>query len=90
MQNLTKCVESANVMVEQFVVNPLASAEIALTEAERELGVVICDIGGGTTDLAVFIEGNVWHTAVLAVGGQYITSDIAQGMRLPHDVARWH
>lgn len=87
MQNLTKCVESAGVMVEQFVVNPLASAEIALTDAERELGVVTCDIGGGTTDLAVFIEGNVWHTAVLAAGGQYITSDIAQGLRLPHDVA---
>jgi len=87
IHNLTKCVESAGVMVEQFVVTPLATAEVALTDAERDLGVVSCDIGGGTTDLAIFIEGNVWHTAVLAVGGQYITNDIAQGLRLPHDVA---
>jgi cell division protein FtsA len=51
------------------------------------MGAVICDVGGGTTDLAVYVDGDVWHTAVLAVGGNHITSDIAQGMRLPMSLA---
>ncbi len=54
-----------------------------LTETEREMGVVVCDIGGGTTDMAIYIGGDVWHTNVLAVGGDHITSDIAHGLRLP-------
>ena len=87
VQNLTKCVESAGVQVEQYILNPLASAEVALTETEREMGCIICDIGGGTTDLAIYIEGNVWHTMVLSVGGNHITADIAHGLRLPADVA---
>ncbi len=87
VQNLTKCVESAGVQVESYVLNPLASAEIALTDTEREMGVVVCDIGGGTTDLAIYIEGNVWHTMVLSVGGNHITSDVAHGLRLPADMA---
>ncbi|MEK7440508.1 MAG: cell division protein FtsA [Chloroflexota bacterium] len=87
VQNLTKCVESAGVQVEAYVLNPLASAEVVLTDTEREMGCVVCDIGGGTTDLAIYIEGNVWHTTVLSVGGNHITSDIAHGLRLPADVA---
>ncbi len=87
VQNLTKCVESAGVQVESYVLNPLASAEVALTDTEREMGCVVCDIGGGTTDLAIYIEGNVWHTMVLSVGGNHITSDIAHGLRLPADLA---
>ncbi|HLF00799.1 MAG TPA: cell division protein FtsA [Anaerolineales bacterium] len=87
VQNLTKCVESAGVQVESYVLNPLASAEIALTDTEREMGCIVCDIGGGTTDLAIYIEGNVWHTMVLSVGGNHLTSDIAHGLRLPADVA---
>ena len=87
VENLTQCVESDGVLVEGFVLNPLASAEVVLTETEKEMGVVVCDIGGGTTDLALYIEGNVWHTMVLAVGGNHITSDIAHGLRLPADVA---
>ena len=83
VKNLTQCIEAAGVMVEQFVLNPLASSEAALTDTERDLGVVACDVGGGTTDVAIFIEGNVWHTAVLPVGGNHITSDVAHGMRLP-------
>lgn len=51
------------------------------------MGVVVCDIGGGTTDLAIYIDGNVWHTMVLSVGGNHLTSDIAHGLRLPADVA---
>lgn len=87
IQNLTKCVEAAGVQVEGFVLNPLASAEVTLTDTEKEMGVVVCDIGGGTTDLAIYIDGQVWHTLVLAVGGNHITADIAHGLRLPADVA---
>ncbi len=87
VQNLTKCVEAAGVQVEAYVLNPLASAEVTLTDTEKEMGVVVVDIGGGTTDLAIYIDGNVWHTTVLAVGGNHLTSDIAHGLRLPADLA---
>jgi cell division protein FtsA len=87
VQNLTKCVESAGVTVEAYVLNPLASAEVVLTDTEKEMGVVVCDIGGGTTDLAIYLDGNVWHTMVLSVGGNHLTSDIAHGLRLPADMA---
>ena len=81
--NLRKCVEAAGVKSQQFVLNPLASAEVVLTDQEREMGVAVCDIGGGTTDLAIYVEGDVWHTMVLAVGGNHITQDVAHGLRLP-------
>jgi cell division protein FtsA len=83
VENLRQCVGAAGVEVSQFVLNPLASAEVVLTETEREMGVVVCDMGGGTTDMAIYIGGDVWHTNVLAVGGDHITSDIAHGLRLP-------
>ncbi len=83
VENLRNCVMQAGAEVNQFVLNPLASAEVVLTETEREMGVIVCDIGGGTTDVAIFIEGDVWHTTVLGVGGDHITSDIAHGLRLP-------
>ncbi len=83
VENLRQCVQSAGVTVSQFVLNPLASAEVVLSETERQMGVVVCDIGGGTTDMAIYIDGDVWHTMVLAVGGNHITSDIAHGLRLP-------
>ncbi|MRR31862.1 cell division protein FtsA, partial [bacterium] len=82
VENLRQCVQAAGVEVSQFVLNPLASAEVVLSETERQMGVVICDIGGGTTDLAIYIDGDIWHTMVLAVGGNHITSDIAHGLRL--------
>ncbi len=82
-ENLRQCVGFSGVEVSQFVLNPLASAEVALTETERQMGVLVCDIGGGTTDLALYCDGDVWYTAVLAVGGNHITSDIAQGLHLP-------
>ena len=69
------------------MLNPLASAEVVLTDTEKEMGVVVCDIGGGTTDLAIYMDGNVWHTMVLSVGGNHLTSDIAHGLRLPADMA---
>lgn len=83
VENLRQCVGTSGVEASQFVLNPLASAEVVLTETERQMGVVVCDIGGGTTDMAIYIDGDVWHTSVLAVGGNHITSDIAHGLRLP-------
>jgi cell division protein FtsA len=83
VENLRKCVSDAGVDVSEFVLNPLASAEVVLTDAERQMGVAVCDIGGGTTDLALYVDGDVWHTMVLAVGGNHITQDIAHGLRLP-------
>jgi cell division protein FtsA len=83
VENLRQCVAAAGVDASQFVLNPLASAEVVLTETERQMGVVVCDVGGGTTDMAIYIDGDVWHTAVLAIGGNHITSDIAHGLRLP-------
>ncbi|MCK4726510.1 MAG: cell division protein FtsA, partial [Anaerolineales bacterium] len=83
VENLRQCVGASGVEVSQFVLNPLASAEVVLTETERQMGVVVCDIGGGTTDMAIYIDGDVWHTSVLGVGGNHITSDIAHGLRLP-------
>jgi len=83
VDNLRQCVGAAGVEIQQFVLNPLASAEVVLTEQERQLGVAVCDIGGGTTDLAIYVNGDVWHTMVLAVGGNHVTQDIAHGLRLP-------
>jgi cell division protein FtsA len=86
VENLRQCVAASGVDVSQFVLNPLASAEVVLTETERQMGVVVCDMGGGTTDMAICIDGDVWHTAVLAVGGNHVTSDIAHGR---HGIDRW-
>ncbi|HET8943445.1 MAG TPA: cell division protein FtsA [Dehalococcoidia bacterium] len=83
VDNLRQCVGAAGVEIDQFVLNPLASAEVVLTEQEREMGAAVCDIGGGTTDLAIYVDGDVWHTMVLAVGGNHLTQDIAHGLRLP-------
>lgn len=87
VQNLRKCVEDAGVFVDRFILNPLASGDVILTADEREAGVMVVDIGGGTTDLAMFIDGAVWHTAVIAVGGQHITNDTAAGLHLSSDLA---
>jgi cell division protein FtsA len=83
VDNLRQCVGAAGVEVQQFVLNPLASGETVLTGQERQMGVAVCDIGGGTTDLAIYVDGDVWHTMVLAVGGNHVTQDIAHGLRLP-------
>ena len=83
VENLRQCVGISGVDVSQFVLNPLASAEVVLNETERQMGCVVVDMGGGTTDMAIFIDGDVWYTAVVGVGGNHITSDIAHGLRLP-------
>jgi cell division protein FtsA len=87
LQNLIKCVESLGVSVDELALDPLASGRAVLTESEQEMGVVLADIGGGTTDIAIFIEGTVWHTVVLEVGGNHLTNDLAIGLRLPFESA---
>lgn len=87
LRNMEKAFETAGVQIDGYVLSPLASGETVLTETEREMGVVVCDIGGGTCNLAVYIEGAVWHTAVIPVGGDHISSDIAQGLHLPPETA---
>ena len=82
-QNLIKCCERAGVTPAEMVFEPLASAEAALFPEERELGVALIDIGGGTTDIVIFHGGAVMHTAVLPIGGNHLTSDIAAGIRTP-------
>lgn len=81
--NLEQAVNDAHVDVDRFILNPLASGDAVLTRDEREMGVVVIDIGGGTTDLAIFIEGTVWHTAVVPVGGDHVTNDITFGLQIP-------
>lgn len=87
IHNLMKCVEGCNVGVDGLVLDPIASGEAVLSENEKEMGVVLADIGGGTTDVAIFIEGSVWHTTVLPVGGNHFTNDVAVGMRVPFEAA---
>ncbi len=87
INNLVKCVQNAQLNVDALVLEPLASSESVLTSMERQMGVILADIGGGTTDIAIFIEGSIWHTTVLETGGQQITNDIAVGLHAPFDVA---
>ncbi len=87
IHNLLKCVENCNVGVDGLVLNPIASGTAVLTDNEKDMGVVLADIGGGTTDIAIFIEGSVWHTTVLSVGGNHITNDVAVGLRVPAEAA---
>src|SRR5438067_1566431 len=87
IQNLTKCVENVGVQVDGLILEPLASAEAVLDEEEKQQGVVLADIGGGTTDVALYIEGSVYHTAVLPVGGNHVTRDIVVGLRASYQAA---
>jgi len=82
-QNIVKSVNRAGLEVLEIVLQPLASSEAVLSPEERELGVAMVDIGGGTTDLAIFVEGSIRHTAVIGVGGNHLTNDIAIGLRTP-------
>jgi cell division protein FtsA len=85
--NLEQSVEAAGVHVDRFILNPLASGDAVLTPEEKEMGAVIIDIGGGTTDLAIFIEGTVWHTSVIPVGGDLITNDLTHWMHMSFEDA---
>jgi cell division protein FtsA len=81
VQNVVKAVHSAGFNVDDVVTQSLASAEAVLNDNEMDLGVAVADIGGGTTDVAVFTDGSVLHTAVLPVGGNHVTNDLAIGLR---------
>ncbi len=83
VQNIVKSVTRVGLDVNDIVLEQLASSEAILSEDEKDLGVALMDIGGGTTDIAVFSEGSIKHTAVLPAGGNYLTSDIATGLRTP-------
>ena len=86
-QNIIKCANKAGLEVQDIVLQQLASSEATLTPEEKELGCILVDVGGGTTDVAVFVEGSIYHTSVLAVGGDMLTNDIAIGLRTPHPEA---
>lgn len=87
IKNLVKCFEQARIGIQELVLSPLAAAKAVLSKRQRELGVVVLDIGGGTTSLAVYEENELLHTAVLPIGGSHITNDIAIGLRTSIDVA---
>jgi len=83
IQNIIKSVNRVGLDVNDIILEPLASSEAILSQDEKELGVALIDIGGGTTDIAVFADGSINHTAVLPLGGSYVTSDISVGLRTP-------
>ena len=87
VQNLIKCVRSIGIDIDDLILEPLASSEAILSEDEKQVGVILADIGGGTTDIAVFKESSIWHTAILPVAGYQLTRDVAIGLGLPFDVA---
>ncbi len=87
VQNLAKCIRGIGIDIEDLILEPLASSEAVLTEDAKQVGVILADIGGGTTDVAVFKDGSIWHTAILPVAGYQLTRDIAIGLGLPFDVA---
>jgi cell division protein FtsA len=87
LNNLFKAVQRIGLEVDELVLEQLASSEAVLSEAEKRLGVMLVDIGSGTTSIAIYIDGTIWHTAVLPIGGDHITNDIAIVLRTPVDTA---
>ncbi len=87
VQNLARCVKGVGVSIDDLVLEPLASAEAILTEEEKHAGVIMADVGGGTTDVAVFKDGSIWHTAIISVAGYQFTRDVSIGLGLPFNIA---
>jgi cell division protein FtsA len=87
IQNLLGAVEDSGVRISQVVLEPLASSEACLLDADREMGVALLDIGGGTTDVAAFSRGTLTHTAVIPLGGESFTNDVAYGLKVPFETA---
>lgn len=83
VHNLVKCVQANGIDIADLVVQPVASGLAALSDEERELGVVVMDVGGGTTDVAIFLEGRPWHVLSVPVAGHHLTQDVAMGLRMP-------
>lgn len=86
-QNIYKCIQKVGLTVDEIVLEPLASSYAVLSPEEQNLGVILIDLGGGTTDLAIFYEGGLRYTSVLGIGGQNVTNDIAIGLRTPVEQA---
>jgi len=86
-QNIIKCCDRCDLAVDDLVLQPLASAEAVLHDDEKELGVALIDIGGGTTDISIFLKGSIVHTSVLPLGGNNVTNDISYGLHTPFDDA---
>ena len=82
-QNIVRCTHRSGLRVQDLVLQQIAAAEAVLSPDEKELGVALVDVGGGTTDVAVFVEGAIRHTAVISVGGDQLTNDVAVGLRTP-------
>jgi len=82
-QNIIKCIERCNLEVSDLILQPLASSVAVLSDDEKELGICLVDIGGGTTDIAVFTDGAIRHTAVIPIAGDQVTNDIAVALRTP-------
>ena len=87
VQNLTKCIQKAGIEIDELVLAPLATAEAVLTDEDRELGVCLVDIGGDTTDVAIFQDGSIVHAATIPMGGKSVTSDLGIVLRVTPDVA---
>src|SRR6185436_8700925 len=79
-QNIVRCIQRANLHVSDMVLEPLASSYAVLEEEEKEVGVALLDVGGGTTDMAVFEDRTIRHTAVIPVAGNQVTNDIRKGL----------
>ncbi len=86
-QNLTKCANRAGIAVNELVLEPLASSHAVLSEDEKELGVALVDIGGGTADICIFVGGALVYTVFISIGGNHLTNDIAVGLRTPQNEA---
>ena len=84
IQNLVKCVEQAGIIAENITLQPIASSKSVLTPEEKELGVVLIDVGGGTTDIAVWRDGSLVHSEIIPVGGNHFTNDLAVALKIPH------
>ena len=82
-QNIVKCVRRCGLEVDDVILQQLASAQAVLTDDEKDLGVCLCDIGGGTTDIAIFVNGAIHHSAVIPIAGDQVTNDIAVALRTP-------
>jgi len=87
MKNLSKCVRQSGIDVDEFVFSPLAAAKSVLSKKQKDLGVVMVDMGGGTTGMSVFEDGNILHTVALPIGANHITNDIAIGLRISVETA---
>jgi cell division protein FtsA len=87
VHNIVRCVQNLGIGIEHIVLQPLAAAYAVLASAEKELGVALLDIGGGTTDIAIFRGGDIWFSKILPIAGEHITNDITVGLKVPYEEA---